>query len=47
MKFYIVVTDVVSDVTYFGKSVNMCGDNTFYYMTLFIQRRHMIRHFKG
>ena len=43
MKISIVVTDVVN-VAYSCKSVNTCGHNTFYYMTLSTgkQRHHMI-----
>ena len=45
MKIYIVVTDVVNDVTYSRKSVNICVVIRFFDMTLSTgkQRRHMIK----
>ena len=47
MKIYIVVTDVVNDVTYSRKSVNTRVVIRFYDMTLSTgkQRRHMIKLF--
>ena len=46
MKIYIVVTDVVNDVTYSHKSVIHVWSYDFYDMTLSTgkQRRHMINH---
>ena len=32
MRFYIVVTDIVNDVTYSHKSSYACGRNTFYFL---------------
>ena len=39
------VMDIVNDITYFRKSVNTHGHNTFYDMRISTgkQRRHMIR----
>ena len=44
MKNYMVVMDIVNDVTYSCKSYYMCGHLTFYYMTISTgkQRFHII-----